>query len=175
MTTSKASYDEVETAFLAVNSETVAWLDRVTGEVMIVTEDIRAMLDDGPAELPDWVREEVARIRRVLRAVGDWDNDALGDDEETEATPNAADRYVAIPETPSHEAFQDMEDFVATLPHTHAAAALIQALRGGKPFRRFKDTLYDYPAEQEGWYKFQNQRLRERITNWAQDEGITLG
>lgn len=173
MTTSKASYDEVETAFLAVNSETEAWLDQVTGEVMIVTEDIRSMLDDDPDELPDWAREEVSRSRRVLRAVEDWGN-PLGDDNETMAAPNAANRYVAIPETPSHEAFQDMEDFVATLPHARAAAALIQALRGGKPFRRFKDTLRDYPAEQEGWYKFQNQRLRERITEWAKEEGVEL-
>jgi hypothetical protein len=44
MTTSKASYDEVETVFLAVNSETEGWLDRVTGEVILVTEDIRSML-----------------------------------------------------------------------------------------------------------------------------------
>lgn len=173
MTISKASYDEVETAFLAVNSETEAWLDRVTGEVMIVTEDIRAMLDDDPAELPDWAREEVSRTRRLLRAVEDGGN-ARGDDDETEATLNEADRYVAIPETPAHEAFRDMEDFVATLPHARVAAALTQALRGSKPFRRFKDTLRDYPAEQEGWYKFQNQRLRERITEWAKEEGAEL-
>ena len=181
MTNHKASYDDVEMAFLAVNGETEAWLDRVTGEVILITDDTRSMFDSDLDTLPDWAREEVIRARRVLRAVGDWDDDDLGDDDpndndddDASDDPDAANRYVAIPETPSHEAFQDMADFVATLPNSHAAVALTQALRGGKPFRRFKDTLRNYPAEQERWYAFQNQRLRDRITEWANDEGITL-
>jgi hypothetical protein len=172
MTTSKASYDDIELAFTTVSVDNEAWLDRVTGEVIYVTDDLRSLFDSDPDELEEWERTEVAAAR-LLRALGHDEDDDLGEPEEGET----ADRYVAIPDTPSSEAFQVMEDFVALLDEENAGQVvtdLSRALRGGKPFRRFKDALLDYPAVRERWFKFENDRLRERITEWAADEGITL-
>ena len=172
MITNKASYDDIETAFLAVSGETEAWFDRVTGEMILVNDDLRYAFRQIPSMLPDEEREAVARISQVWHAVGLWDEEYLG---EFEGEAHTADRYVAIPETPSYIAFQDMTDFIAELQDTQVAAVLTQALRGSKAFRHFKKTLCDYPAEQTAWYKFFDQRLRERITTWANEAGITLG
>ena len=176
MTTCKASYDDVETAFISISGANEAWLDRVTGEVIFITEDIRYALKQDPATLGDWEREEVARARRVLRAIGYWGDDDLGDDDADEAD-DTIDRYVAIPQQDSPEGFQVMEDFVWRLNREDAGQVvddLISALRGDKPFRRFKDALCDYPAVRERWFKFEAERLRARITEWARYEGITL-
>ncbi len=176
VTQSKVSYEDLDTAFHAVSgtNETECWLDRATGELIYITEDIRAFLEDKADALPDWAREEVAQAQRVLRALSELDVDENANEGNPDTTPNDAARYVAIPGTESHEAFEDMEEFVTTLRAGRVVDDLIRALRGGKPFRRFKDALRDYPAEQERWYAFQQQRLRERIVEWAQAEGIEL-
>ena len=176
MTTSKVPYDGVETAFISISGENEAWLDRVTGEVIFITEDIRYAFKQDPATLGDWEREEVIRARRLLRAFGEGEDDELGDDDADEAD-NTIDRYVAIPQQDSPEGFQVMEDFVALLGEENAERVvndLSYALRGGQPFRRFKDALCDCPAIRERWFKFEAERLRARITEWAKDEGITL-
>ncbi|NOT60628.1 MAG: hypothetical protein HOP19_10445 [Acidobacteria bacterium] len=176
MNTGKVSYDDLEIAFTTVSVDNEAWLDRVMGEVIYLTDDVRSLFDSDPEELADWEREELTRARRMLRALGEWDGNDLGADDENEAD-NMADRYVAIPRQDSREGFQVMEDFVRLLNKEDAGQVvddLMSALLGGKPFRRFKDALFDYPAVRERWFKFEAERLRARITAWAKDEGITL-
>ena len=43
---------------------------------------------------------------------------------------------------------------------------------GRGAFRHFKDVLLDYPDERERWFKFKNARVRERILEWLESEGV---
>lgn len=105
--------------------------------------------------------------------ISDW-----MDEEETGKLRDKIDkhpeRYKALPKVESHEAYEDMEDFIATVKDEHLADLLYVAINGKGAFRRFKDVLASYPEEKERWFRFKDGRMRERALEWLQDIGINL-
>ena len=73
-----------------------------------------------------------------------------------------SDRYIYIEPVESHEGYQNMESYLATLPDGECQRALHRALRGRKPFATFKHTLYDFPEEQQAWYSYHNAWLEQK-------------
>lgn len=163
----RVSYSDLEDAFISGSYELQYWLDKQTGEVILIGEDTEhwARGDDEIANAPEWQREEIKQARRVLRAVGEL---------ETGEESKDADRYLSIPIIDSNQGYRTMEDFVETVNDPRLRESLIVALHGRKPFRRFKDVLLDYPAEREQWFAFERQRMRETIEEWAEVEGIEI-
>ncbi len=88
--------------------------------------------------------------------------------EDREANP----RYLEIIPFRSHDTFQIMEDFIDTLEPGEIADHLIQTLSGKKPFRRFKDALYDYPDLPEQWFQFEDLALTQMAEAWCRGNGI---
>jgi hypothetical protein len=41
-------------------------------------------------------------------------------------------------------------------------------------FRRFKDVLQRYPGEMERWFKFKNERMYDRASEWLDAIGVSL-
>jgi predicted nucleotidyltransferase len=72
----------------------------------------------------------------------------------------------------SHEAYRDMQDFVARVPDRRAADLLERAIEGRGAFRRFKDTLFEFPELRETWFKFHDVRMRRRAIEWLVDVGL---
>jgi hypothetical protein len=100
------------------------------------------------------------------------------DDEETgklrERIEEEPDRYERIPRAESHEGYEDMEDFIATIKDEHLAELLEVAINGRGAFRRFKDVLLRYPEERERWFQFKDERIEERARGWLDDISVTL-
>lgn len=100
------------------------------------------------------------------------------DDKESGELKNRIDedseRYERIPRAESHEGYQDMVDFIATVDNEHLAELLEVATNGKGAFRRFKDVLLNYPEERERWFKFKDERMEERALEWLDDIGVTL-
>ena len=100
------------------------------------------------------------------------------DDEETEKLRDKideeSDRYELIPKAESHEGYEDMQDFIATVEDEHLAELLDVAINGKGAFRRFKDVLLGYPEERERWFKFKDDRMQERALEWLDDIDVTL-
>jgi len=67
--------------------------------------------------------------------------------------------FLHIDPLPSHEGYALMEEYTDGLPEGRAKSALTRALSQLKPFRRFKDALFDLPEERESWFKFYHARL----------------
>ncbi|MDQ0194747.1 UPF0158 family protein [Paenibacillus wynnii] len=82
----------------------------------------------------------------------DWD------DEENE------ERYVDIPKIDSNEAFFVMTKF-AQRTESDPEEKLFYALNSNKPFRKFRDTLYELDIWEE-WNKFENKYAEEAIQSW---------
>jgi len=82
------------------------------------------------------------------------------------------DRYEPIPKAGSYEGYDDMVDFIATVEDEHLAELLEVAIDGKGAFRRFKDVLARYPEERERWYRFKDERMKERAISWLEDIGI---
>jgi hypothetical protein len=100
------------------------------------------------------------------------------DDEETvklrEKIDDDPGRYEPIPKAESHEEYEDMVDFIATVGNEHLAELLEVAINGRGAFRRFKDVLLNYPEERERWFKFKDEKMRERALEWLDDIDVTV-
>jgi len=100
------------------------------------------------------------------------------DDEETRKLRDQIeedfDRYERIPKAESHEGYEDMEDFIATVKDERLVELLEVAINGRGAFRRFKDVLLRYPEERERWFQFKDERMQERAHEWLDDIGVML-
>jgi len=77
-----------------------------------------------------------------------------------------------VPRAESHEDYQDMGDFIATIRDERLQDRLWDAIRGRGAFRRFKDVLAYHPYERERWFEFKDDRVRQRVLDWLESEGI---
>jgi predicted nucleotidyltransferase len=76
---------------------------------------------------------------------------------------------------PSAEAYRDMQEFVARVTDRRAADLLGRAIEGRGAFRRFKDTLFEFPDLRDTWFEFHDVRMRRRAIEWLIDYGLVDG
>ncbi len=115
----------------------------------------------------------------ALRCVdGDIEAEAL-EVEEAEQLELAAEikadgsgRYQRIPTWESAEDYEMMEAFARASRNPALQNALLDALRGRRPFRRFKDTLEGWPEAREAWFAYRDHVHRESIREWLSTLGI---
>jgi hypothetical protein len=67
---------------------------------------------------------------------------------------------------PSSVGYGDMEDFVARVRDPRARHLLERAINGRGAFRRFKDTLLEYPQLRRAWFAFHDARGERRAIEW---------
>jgi predicted nucleotidyltransferase len=84
----------------------------------------------------------------------------------------AEDGWLEIGSVASHEGYRDMAEFVAGVHHRRAAELLDRAIAGRGAFRRFKDTLFEFPELREQWFRYRDARSRRRALRWLADEGL---
>jgi len=100
------------------------------------------------------------------------------DDEEGGRSRNSIDeqprRYERIPKVESHRGYEDMEDFIATVEDEQLVELLEVAMNGRGAFRRFKDVLARYPEERERWFRFKDDRMKQRALEWLDDIGVVV-
>ena len=136
---------------------TVEWfLDTETGAVHVVDEedldeDDDAGMDAGRETVPAWQRDAKELAAQVL------------------ANP---DRFVAVPQTESHEAYRVMEQFIPQVPDARLRERLGDAIAGKGAFRRFKDVLLGHPQVREEWFRFESATKRQWAAEWLASIGI---
>lgn len=143
-------WPELQSAFDSSFGEASCYLDRESGTVVTVTEDIRAAADD--------------------------EDDAEGFDpqlvEAVRAIDGGSERYLPIPGQDGREGYRDMEESIATVRGRRLAELLEVAIAGRGAFRRFKRVLAGSPGERERWFAWHDSRQHERILAWLASEGI---
>lgn len=72
----------------------------------------------------------------------------------------------------SRDGYRDMADFVAEVPDRRAAELLDRAISGRGAFRRFKDTLFEFPDLREPWFRFRDARATRRAIDWLEFEQL---
>jgi hypothetical protein len=133
--------------------ETESYLDRVTGEVLTVSQEtLRAVEDEEDLDdSPDWQQEEIENARRI------------SDDQD--------ERFVQLPTKWDIHEYSIMERFIETVRDESAANALYRAIKGRGAFRYFKDTLDDLGIREQ-WFAYRNQALKEMAVEWCNDNQI---
>jgi len=131
----------------------------------IDTEMIMVALDDhGGAEY--FLDLETGEVERISP-------DPTEEDEEIiEQIENNPARYRRIDPMGSSQAFQVMEDYVASLPESEAKRTISQALSRPHPFRTFKDALLSFPDIRERWFRYHDEAYKEFAVSWLEEEGI---
>lgn len=86
---------------------------------------------------------------------------------------NTTDKgLVPIEPIPSHESYQDLVDFTSSVRDPRARDLLERAIAGRGAFRRFKDTLFDFPELRQAWFEFHDARMLRRAVRWLADQGL---
>jgi hypothetical protein len=84
-------------------------------------------------------------------------------------------RYFLIPHKPSQEGYAEMEEFIGSVKERHLRDQLVEAIEGKGAFRRFRDVLAGYPAEEERWKELKNDRANSAIETWLLENDIAIG
>jgi len=124
-------------------------------------DELSAALDDRTAGTSWWIEPSTGRIRSHLADVGGPGVDEL-----------AGAGWRRIRRTESYESYRDMAEFVAAVHHRRAADLLDRAITGRGAFRRFKDTLFEFPELRDQWFRFREARGRRRALGWLADAGL---
>lgn len=96
-----------------------------------------------------------------------WSEDSGEDEEELEQKG-----LILIEPIPSEESYRDLADFTSQVRDPRARDLLERAISGRGAFRRFKNTLFDFPQLREAWFKFHDGRVERRALRWLADEGL---
>lgn len=167
----KVKLEDLADAFDFGSDEIAYYLDRETGEVVMVTDDarqqIKKLLGAKEAQTAETAREAIRAAE-----LPDWDKEAMY----AAAAVKWADRgrFLKVPQVTPGESYQEMADFVETVSDERVQMRLFDAIRGKGAFRRFKDTLARYPEERERWFKYRDARTRERGLNWLREKKIQV-
>lgn len=78
------------------------------------------------------------------------------------------ERYRHIPTISSDEAYRLMEKFAASVEDESKSEKLFDSLDRPKPFRRFKDTLFDLDLREQ-WYEFEHQYAKIQMEEWMKE------
>jgi predicted nucleotidyltransferase len=148
------------------------YLDTETGQVLMITEEVRGELEalyEEARELDPGSRPDLAALV-ADSGLPDWEQEMVLEAGQVEA--GLGRRYVAVPHADSGDGYDDMEAFIPTVRDQRLQDRLSRALQGRGPFRRFKDVLASYPDERERWFDLSNDRLEERVVDWLASKGI---
>ncbi len=124
-------------------------------------DELCSALEDHTTGVSWWIESATGQIRSHLAGVGGRSTEEL-----------AGSGWRRIRPTESYESYRDMAEFVAAVHHRRAADLLDRAITGRGAFRRFKDTLFEFPELRDQWFRFRNARSRRRALRWLAAEGL---
>ena len=123
--------------------------------------DLAVALEDHSYDNSWWIDPESGEVllrSECLEEEGEWDP------EPRQLRP--------IDPIPSHEGYEEMQTFIERVRDPRARQLLERAIAGRGAFRRFKDTLLDFPDLRDSWFRFHGVRLEQRAIRWLLDEGL---
>jgi hypothetical protein len=144
--------NEVVDALESVREEHAYYLDRRTGEIVLLTsEDLQAAEDDDLiSEYPDWQRESILKAREVLK-----DSEA----------------FLQLPDQFDIHEYKMMEDFCLTFEDRQIGQDLLRLIKGSGAFGRFKNAIHELGIEKV-WYEFKRSALEEIAIEWLEENEI---
>jgi len=120
------------------------------------------------SDLSSWfIDTETGKLH--LLSDGMWDGEDAGVDFEP------PDDCRGIEPVDSRESYDDLAAFTAMVSDPRARELLERAIAGRGAFRRFKDTLAEFPDLRAAWFTFHDTRLERRAIEWLRDEGLISG
>jgi len=144
------SLREIVAALEATSDDSTSYLDPETGEIILVTEEERALAEDASwEEAPAWQREVMPKIRAALES----------------------DRFLELPDRFDVHEWSIMERFSRTQNVGRIQRELLNAIRGAGAFRAFRHAIQRLGVEQS-WYQFREEALGEIARTWLEEHNL---
>jgi len=147
----RVKLDDVIEALEAAGDEHTHYLDKRTGEIVLITnEEMEAAeADELISEYPDWQRESILKAREIL----------------------TSEDFVALPDQFDIHEYKIMEDFCLEIQDRNVGETLLRLIKGSGAFRRFKNAIHSIGVE-KAWYRFRQTELEKLAIQWLEKEGL---
>ena len=168
----KIDFDEVQKAMEDTARDAFDYfMDRETGEIIILSEDIirkaQEILEESyDDDIGDFEEVEVEKVP----VIPEWMEDEI--ELALDIFIYEKDRYARIPERNPRYGYNTMKSFAETLGDETLKETLMGLLDGKNAFRNFKDALAPYPKERKLWYGFNAKTARNEIEAWLTSIGL---
>lgn len=132
-----------------------AFLDPDTGEVLVMSDEERDLLDEeviddeDALETPDWKKESIGKLRDLLKS----------------------GRALALPAKFDFHEWEVMKRFAASVEDPDESVALLEAIHGTGAFRMFRETTTRLGLRGR-WFEYRDQALREMAREWLDRHGL---
>jgi hypothetical protein len=143
--------NDVIEALETTGEEHAHYLDRRTGEIVLITNDEMetAEEDELISEFPDWQREAILKAREIL----------------------SSESFVALPDQFEIHEYKIMEDFCLAFEDRRVGEDLHRLIKGSGAFRRFKNAIYSMGAD-KAWYQFRQAEIEKIAIEWLEEQQI---
>jgi hypothetical protein len=144
------SLREIISALEAASDDRSSYLDPETGEIIVVTEEERALAEDKCwEEAPAWQREMMPKIRAALEG----------------------DRWLELPDRFDIREWSIMERFSRAQNIEGIRSELLSAIHGTGAFRTFRSAIRRLGLEQS-WYQFRDEALADVVRSWLEEHKL---
>jgi hypothetical protein len=144
------SLRDVISALEAASDDCTSYLDPETGEIILVTEEERALAEgECSEEAPAWQRELLPKIRAALEG----------------------DRWLELPDRFDIHEWSMMERFSQAQNIERVRSGLLNAIHGAGAFRAFRGAIRGLGLEQS-WYQFRDEALADIARSWLEEHEL---
>ena len=148
----KVKLDDITNALEFQSEEGGVYLDKSTGQVVILSEeDFYAAREGNPIEdYPDWQHNHILFARRV---------------------ENEDVNLIALPSKFDIHEYHIMEEYCYSIEDEDVSSELSHSLKGSGAFRRFKDTIHRLNVEND-WYAYRENALKNIAIEWCKENKV---
>ena len=126
-----------------------AFINRETGETILLSEEELGFVDQDPETLSEWQRDAVPKIREVRESAS----------------------WLQLPTQWDIHEYRFMERFCHSVDEETARGQLLRAIRGRGAFRLFRDRV-EQLGLLESWYAYRDRAYEEFTAAWLEAHEI---
>lgn len=136
------------------SDESVAYLEKSTGEVFLFTEDVLEAAYENDEELicSDYTDEEFATAKRVIKS---------------------PDNFLELPSQFDMNEYRIMEKFCYSITDKEVEERALDAIHGRGAFRKFKN-LISRVGLIDSWYKYRDNAFKQEAIAWCEVNDVEL-
>lgn len=141
---------DIVDAIESQSNEGEAYLDPDTGEIILVTEDERVLVEQGRSDddLPQWQRELIPKVREALES----------------------DKFLALPDRFEVHEWEIMQRF-SQEQSEHARKMLLNAIHGSGAFRHFRSAV-ERLGLLDAWYRYREEAIQQIARDWLEEHKL---
>ena len=134
---------------LEVQDDATVYLNKNTGELVLVTDELERALDRDIEDVPEWECDLLPQVKETLES----------------------EHCIPLPTRYEIHDWEIMRHFSATQPNQAISGCLGDAIHGKRAYRSFRAELRNMGLE-NAWYSFRENAFQQIAIQWLEENGI---